>query len=163
MTETLLNYDAWAHEQVKGHALNLNEEQFHRDLGDGVGNLVGKLKHLLWAEEVWMRRVKGESPDSSLSVPDFGSPTALYEHWDAARNGHFSRLRSEIQANPGKIISYQTTRGESHEQPLWQIAMHVVNHGTFHRGQVSSMMRRLTGNPVPLDMILFHRSKTAAA
>ncbi|MCB1137452.1 MAG: DinB family protein [Leptospiraceae bacterium] len=158
MTESLLDYDTWAYSQVKDHAIQLNDEQFNRDLGDGIGSVKGKLQHLLWAEEMWARRIQGENPAADLGLPDLQSAGSFYEDWDHRRASHFARMRSELQGNPGKSVSYQNTRGESYEQPIWQIVLHVVNHGTFHRGQISSMHRRLTGNPIPLDMILFHRN-----
>lgn len=158
MTESLLDYDTWAYNRVKDHAIQLNEEQFNRDLGDGIGSIKEKLKHLNWAEEIWARRIQGEDPGSDVPVADSSEPGSFFEFWDSSRSKNFARLRSELQAEPGRIVRYQNTRGDRFEQPLWQIALHVVNHGTFHRGQLSSMHRRLTGNPMPLDMILYHRS-----
>ncbi|MEQ8352178.1 MAG: DinB family protein [Leptospiraceae bacterium] len=157
MTESLLDYDTWAHGRLKEHAVRLDDEQFNRDLGDGVGSIKEKLKHLHWAEEIWIRRIQGENPGADVPLADHSSPIPFFESWDSNRDKNLARLRSEVQGNPGRIVEYRNTKGQSFQQPIWQIALHLVNHGTHHRGQVSSMMRRLTGAPVPLDMILFHR------
>ncbi len=158
MTESLLDYDIWAHDQVKNRATQLNDEEFNRELADGTGSVRGKLQHLLWAEEMWVRRIQGENPGPELPIPDIHSAIPFYENWDTTRNGHLTRIRSELLGNPGKTVSYENTKGEQYSQPLWQIALHVVNHGTFHRGQISSMVRRITGQPIPLDLVLFHRN-----
>jgi uncharacterized damage-inducible protein DinB len=158
MTESLLDYDSWAHGQVRNRIEPINEEKFNQKLDESVGSLKDKLQHLRWAEEIWSRRIQGESPDSSFQLEDFVAPQPFFDAWQASRDGYISRIRSEIQNNPAREVHYITTRGEEFRQPLWQIALHLVNHGTFHRGQVSSMMNRLTGEPIPLDMILFHRS-----
>jgi len=42
--------------------------------------------------------------------------------------------------------------------PLWQILLHVVNHATHHRGQVSGFLRAMGHTPPPLDLIAFYRT-----
>jgi uncharacterized damage-inducible protein DinB len=56
------------------------------------------------------------------------------------------------------VISYQDTKGRSYSQPVWQILLHLVNHGTHHRGQVSGFLRAMGGTPPPLDMIAYYRT-----
>jgi uncharacterized damage-inducible protein DinB len=42
--------------------------------------------------------------------------------------------------------------------PLWQMVQHVVNHGSYHRGQVTTMLRQLGSKPPKsLDMIAYYR------
>ena len=55
-------------------------------------------------------------------------------------------------------ISYHDLKGNAWEQPLWQILLHVVNHGSHHRGQVSGFLRAMGQNPPPLDLIAFYRA-----
>ena len=55
------------------------------------------------------------------------------------------------------ICAYQDTRGNSYSSPLWQIVLHVVNHGTHHRGQVSGFLRTMGKVPPPLDLMAFYR------
>jgi len=47
--------------------------------------------------------------------------------------------------------------------PRWQIMQHVVNHGTYHRGQVIAMLRQLGAKGVATDLIAFYRERKAAA
>lgn len=55
-------------------------------------------------------------------------------------------------------ISYKDTESNPHGEPLWQILLHVVNHATHHRGQVSGFLRAMGHTPPPLDMTDFYRS-----
>jgi uncharacterized damage-inducible protein DinB len=60
-------------------------------------------------------------------------------------------------------LTYQDLQGRTHATPLWQIVLHVVNHGTHHRGQVAAMMRAMGHVPPPLDLIRYYRETAAVA
>jgi uncharacterized damage-inducible protein DinB len=46
--------------------------------------------------------------------------------------------------------------GKDHSSVFWQMFQHVINHGTYHRGQVTMMLRHLGAKPAGTDLILFH-------
>ena len=56
----------------------------------------------------------------------------------------------------GTVIEYVNTRGESFAYPLWQMLQHVVNHSTYHRGQITMMLRQLGATPVATDFLVFY-------
>jgi uncharacterized damage-inducible protein DinB len=56
----------------------------------------------------------------------------------------------------------KTSAGTTFSQPLWQMLQHLANHGSYHRGQVATMLRQLGAKPVGTDMIGFYRERTAA-
>ena len=58
---------------------------------------------------------------------------------------------------------YKDMKGNPHRTPLWQIGLHVVNHATHHRGQVSGFLRSLGKTPPPLDLIYYYGQETVAA
>ena len=60
-------------------------------------------------------------------------------------------------------LFYRDIRGNSLNQPFWQEVIHVVNHGTHHRGQAAGFLRSMGLTPPPLDMTVFYRTRTAAA
>jgi uncharacterized damage-inducible protein DinB len=59
-------------------------------------------------------------------------------------------------------FTYQDLKGKSWTQPIWQVVLHVVNHGTHHRGQVSGFLRILGHTPPRLDLIEYYRAKIAS-
>jgi uncharacterized damage-inducible protein DinB len=60
------------------------------------------------------------------------------------------------------VKNYKDLRGNPHAQPAWQMIMHALNHGTYHRGQVVTMMRVLELEDVPnSDLVRYQRSLTA--
>jgi uncharacterized damage-inducible protein DinB len=54
-------------------------------------------------------------------------------------------------------MSYKTLSGMPMVTPLWEMVLHVVNHGSYHRGQVTTMIRQLGSKPINLDLIGFYR------
>jgi uncharacterized damage-inducible protein DinB len=77
---------------------------------------------------------------------------ALMERWKAWAAGLTDeQARAEI--------AYSEMKGRPWKQPLWQLVLHVVNHGTHHRGQVSGFLRSLGHPPPTLDLVYFCREK----
>ena len=56
-------------------------------------------------------------------------------------------------------ISYKDLKGNPWETPLWQIVLHVVNHASHHRGQVSAMLRAMGHTPPGVDLIFYYRER----
>ena len=55
------------------------------------------------------------------------------------------------------LLKIRTTKGEPYSHPLSEMMLHLVNHGTYHRGQVTAMLRQLGAKPLATDLILFYR------
>ena len=59
-----------------------------------------------------------------------------------------------------RMIEYKDMRGAPRSEVLWQMVQHVVNHGSYHRGQVTTMLRQLGASPPKyMDLIVFYREK----
>jgi uncharacterized damage-inducible protein DinB len=57
-----------------------------------------------------------------------------------------------------QIVEYKLLSGQAGATPFWQMAQHVVNHASYHRGQVVTMLRQLgAAPPKSMDMIAFYR------
>ena len=59
-------------------------------------------------------------------------------------------------------IQYRAWDGRLYTQPFWQMLQHLVNHGSYHRGQVTTMLRQLgVVPPKAMDLIAFYRERAA--
>jgi len=61
------------------------------------------------------------------------------------------------------VIKYRNTAGTPFEGPLWPMLQHVVNHSSYHRGQIATLLRQLGAKPMATDLIVFHRELAAKA
>lgn len=157
---THLDYTAWASRRLVDAANALSSEELTQDFRTADHSVLGTLVHVYAADRVWFGRIQGNPParfidpqqDMRLEVLQNDWPV-LYKRW---QEWAVSRGDDSIRAK----ISYKDLKGNSHETPLWQIVLHVVNHGTHHRGQVSGFLRALGRTPPPLDLIAYYREIT---
>ncbi len=47
--------------------------------------------------------------------------------------------------------------GTPHRNRLLDLLLHVVNHSSYHRGQLTTMLRRVGATPVATDYVYFKR------
>jgi len=134
--------------------------------------------HIVAAEWIWLKRWQGQSPRASVA-----SPNASAAVWDGLmpsdaprseelrelavlhkfsddiehqRQDFLCRLTDEaLQCN----LQFSDMAGAAYSEPLVQVMQHLVNHGSYHRGQVTTLLRQAGGQPVALDMIVFFREQ----
>jgi uncharacterized damage-inducible protein DinB len=154
---THLRYTEWASRRLVRSAASLTEEELHRDFKHSDKSVLGTLVHIFAADRIWIQRVKG-TPISGFIDPvkDF-QMTVLENEWPAIHQ-QWQELAAGL--SDGAVehrIQYRDLKGNSYETPLWQIILHVVNHATHHRGQVSAMIRAMGHTPPPVDLIFYYR------
>jgi uncharacterized damage-inducible protein DinB len=152
-----LNYTAWASRRLVDAATTLSPQELTRDFSTADHNVLGTLVHVYAADRVWLGRIEGNPParfivpeqDMHLAVLQNDWP-ALLERW---KQWGARLTEDSIQRD----ISYKDTKGNAFVTPVWQIVLHVVNHGTHHRGQVSGFLRAMGHIPPPLDLMAYYK------
>ncbi|MBI1805418.1 MAG: DinB family protein [Ignavibacteria bacterium] len=156
---TLYEYNYWANSRLLGIVETLTMEQFTKDLGSSHGGIHGTLVHIMAAEEIWLKRWKGESPTILRTTAEFPTFDTMSDHWDMVEHemmGFCHMLKSDQDIM--KAVSYKDTKGTPYSQPLYQMMQHLINHSTYHRGQVVTMLRQLSVKPIGTDLIMYYRS-----
>jgi uncharacterized damage-inducible protein DinB len=138
-------------------ASTLNPQELMRDFATAHRDVLGTLVHVYAADRIWLGRIEGNPParfidpeqDMHLAVLRTDWP-ALSERWK-----QWAALLTEDSIQ--RELSYKSTNGNAFITPIWQIVLHVVNHGTHHRGQASGFLRAMGHIPPPLDLIAYYR------
>jgi uncharacterized damage-inducible protein DinB len=159
---TLVDYHYWARDRVLDAAEALTPEQLNKDLGSSFRTVRETLVHLYSAEWAWYSRWQGTSPTSMLSIDLFPDIPTLRTRWQENERNVRTFLEGLGEAGIAREFEYNTLAGEPGRSVFWQMLQHVVNHGSYHRGQVTTMMRQLGAEPSKsMDLIRFHRIRDA--
>ena len=162
--QTLLDYHYWARDRVLEAAERLTPEHLTRDLGNSFPSVRDTLVHLFSADWIWCARWEGESPQTMLDPKTFPDVATIRAAWKEHEQKVRAILTQLGENGISRAIEYRTLNGLAQAQPFWQMLQHVVNHGSYHRGQVVTMLRQLGGAPPPsMDLIAFYRAQASAS
>jgi uncharacterized damage-inducible protein DinB len=134
------------------YVVPLSDEAFTRDAGYSHGSVRNQVVHLMSVDDAWFGDLRGgEAPDSPdpASLPDRAS---LREHWDGVERrmrDYLARLHDDM------LLAKPIAEGEDKDLVLWQILLHVVNHGTDHRAQLLRLLNDLGVETVSQDYIFY--------
>jgi len=159
----LYEYNAWANRRQLEAAGKVTPEEFLRPMGSSFGSLRDTLAHIYGAEWVWLERFQGRSPGSLPDVTQFQNVASLREKWSELEPRLLGFVGSLTQEDLNRVLEYKTLKFGDYSNPLWQSMQHVVNHGTYHRGQVTTLLRQLGAQPVLTDLMHFYREHATAA
>ena len=151
-----LDYTQWASLRLLEAAAQLTSEQLERDFGTSEHSVAGTLVHVFASDRVWLHRLAGGESPTSLSDAD-RTLAVLENDWPAVLERWrlwAADLTDEAAQAP---LKYHDLKGNPWRQPVWQLVLHVVNHGTHHRGQVSGFLRTMGVVPPVLDLVAFYR------
>jgi uncharacterized damage-inducible protein DinB len=155
---TQVRYSAWATCRVLQAAGALSGEELRRDLGSSYGGVQGTLSHIFQGDSIWFDRLLGVATVSLAAYAPDADFAAFSQRWLAVLDRWV--CWAEALDGPGwdRIVAYRNTKGEADCQPAWRIALHVVNHASYHRGQVTTMLRQLGREPLGTDLMAYYRS-----
>lgn len=157
----LYEYNAWANARVLRAVEPLSPEMFLRDLKNSFPSVRDTLGHILGAEWIWLRRWHGESPSQILPVTDFPTLVSLKDRYAAVEKERRDFLEGLSEERLAQPFQYKDLAGNAHSLLLVHSLQHLVNHGTYHRGQITTMLRQLGATPVSTDMARFYLDRAA--
>ena len=153
----LLGFHYWARDRVFTAVESLDAEQYARPMGSSFASIRDTLNHVFLAEWIWYTRWNGVSPTSfpTDEIPDLST---LRSRWSDLEGKVRDYLGIAGESGINRVINYRLMSGKEGASPLWQMVAHVVNHATYHRGQVTTMLRQLGAAPAQsTDMITYFR------
>ena len=153
---THLDYTTWATGRLMEAAARLSPEELVRDFGTADKSVVDTLAHIFAADRIWMGRIHGRPP-AKFITPEDRDLALLQREWPALLEVWKQWGAGLTDDNVTAKASYPDMQGKPWTTPLWQIVLHVVNHGTHHRGQASGFLRTMGRVPPPLDLIAYYR------
>jgi len=160
--QLLYEYDRWANARVLQAAAALSGEQFTRDLGGSFKSVRDTLIHIVGGEWIWLHywnepaptfasladlRTRRDALFAPAGLPDIA---AVQRKWAEVEKDQIALVNGLSDASLQRLLPFRST-----EVPLAHLMQHMANHSTYHRGQVSLMMRQLAAEPVATDFHVF--------
>ena len=151
----LYDYNKWANARTLEAASKLTPEQFTEDLHSSHRSVRDTLAHILAAEWIWLERWNGVSPKALLDPTDFPTLEAIKTRLAEVESGYGQFISGLTDESLQTVVSYTNTRGEEWRYSLAHMMQHVANHSSYHRGQVTTMLRQLGADVIPVDLLNF--------
>ncbi|WP_158512951.1 DinB family protein [Flavisolibacter tropicus] len=154
-------YHLWANQQIFETIEKLPEALQEQHIVSSFPSLKATLLHMLDAESIWWQRMKlleninRPSENFTGSVSDVAKSlmqqSQQWHEWISNATEHMFEH---------EFIYYNTKR-EKFKQAIYQMLLHIFNHGTYHRGQLVTMLRQLDVNTIPpTDFIVWSRKRS---
>ncbi|MBL6752071.1 MAG: damage-inducible protein DinB [Nevskia sp.] len=138
----MARYNSWMNRQLYAACAQLSDPQRKAERGAFFGSVHGTLNHLLYGDTAWLRRFKGQPLD--------GLHARVEIHAD------FHALRTARQALDSELLDwansvgqhwleadftyYSLLDGATRTRPAWLLVVHLFNHQTHHRGQLTTLL-----------------------
>jgi uncharacterized damage-inducible protein DinB len=150
LIQTLFNYhyDLW--ERVWESILTLSEAQFQQPVGYSHGSLHHQMLHAAVVDKRWLLGIKGDlaARHFQLNPADYPTRPLVKAVWDATAG----EMQAYITALDEDILASKPARMS---EPVWQILLHVANHGTDHRAQILRILHDFEAPTFDQDFIIY--------
>lgn len=136
-------YHIWANQKLFDLVLSLPEEQYKAEVPSSFNSLYKTALHMWNAESIWWQRIT--SPDKIVppQISFDGTMHDIVNSMELQSQQWLAWINEMTDETLMEILHYKSLKGEPFSQPLKDVALHIFNHGTYHRGQIVNMLRQL--------------------
>jgi uncharacterized damage-inducible protein DinB len=154
-----LSYSVWATTRLAETLQSVDEKILHTEVKSSFSSIAKTLLHIWDAEMIWLKRMQGASPTSWPSQNFSGTKEDILQGVINSSKELLNFIESKGEDFPQSKISYKNMKGDSFEDVAENILYHIVNHGSYHRGQVTTLLHELGINKIQsMDIIFYLRS-----
>jgi uncharacterized damage-inducible protein DinB len=154
--KTLHAYNSWADNRIFEALGTLTHEQYMQDMKGSHGGIHTTMIHLVGAEKIWLERFQG-APKPFLTEHPPKTLEELKAVWEKVGYDTAKWLGTMSDKSLAGTFTMKTAKGDTFTHTYWEAFQHLVNHSSYHRGQIITMMRQLGVKPPGTDLILFYR------
>lgn len=153
-------YNNWANQKLTELIQTLPDDTLHKKYPVSFESIHLTLLHIWDAESIWWQRMKLQEviirPSSAFDGTTADISTSLLQQnklWE-------TWIKNASLAALDHVFMYQNFRQEQFKQPIFQMLLHVFNHGSYHRGQLVSLLRLAGIEKIPqTDFVVWSRKK----
>ena len=154
-----ITYHIWANTRIVDCIRKLSEEQIYQEVTSSFPGIYNTVLHMWNAERAWWLRLQQEP--NIVSATDWfkGDFNELVENLQQQSQLWKDWISSTTDEALQQSFNYKTYNGDPYTQPIQEVVFHFINHATYHRGQLVTILRQLGVTTIPsTDMIVFYRA-----
>jgi uncharacterized damage-inducible protein DinB len=156
----LVAFNRWANQCFFEVLSQLSAEHFSQDMHSSHGGIQGTLAHMVEAERHWLSRWQGKRETGTAAISQLHSVAELRTFWEGICD-EMNQFLATLDDDKLQQTLSTTARSGSHTVSYWQMMQHVIDHSTYHRGQIVTMLRQLGVTPPSTGLIRFYRDGPA--
>jgi uncharacterized damage-inducible protein DinB len=157
--QELFRYNAWANRRIFAALHRLATEPYFRDLRSSHGGVHGTLCHIVWAEQLWLSRWRGTPAPGVVQGKDLATLAAAEARWEAVEAERAAFLTGLDEPGLEQTVSVRPSTGGEYRHTFREMFRHAVDHSSYHRGQIITLLRQLGVEPPSTGLIGFYRSQ----
>ncbi len=151
----MMEFMFWGDRHVLTAACAIIEPEYYAERGFSAGSLHKLLVHTMAAQWVWLSRWKGHDLRRLEDTTDYPTRESLLKRWPQVHADFSEFILAQTALTLAAPLTYRNTRGDQFTLPLGELILHCLDHGTYHRGQVNSLIKLAGGTPVALNYLQF--------
>ena len=138
----LAAYNSWADQKAVDWLSQITDEQWEQVNVSSFSSIRQTAVHIASAEKIWIDFWTRAADPVYLSANFTGSKNELLDIWKLASNGLESYIINHPEEDLGKSVSFIYPNGNIGQMPYYQTFAHIVNHSSYHRGQLVTLLRQ---------------------
>lgn len=161
----LISYHLWANNQWFNHLDKLTEEQIYKEITSVFPSIKDTLVHMLKTDRIWLWTISGKTYDETIHLINKFSQE-LKDATLSKLESMFQEIGEDyklflggVQDADQKVTISHPKFGEARVL-IQDLLQHVVNHGTYHRGNLTAMLSQMGERGVPTDYIYYMYAET---
>jgi len=158
----LLAFNSWASNRIFDAVAGLSAGDFTRDMKASHASIHGTLAHMAGAEKMWLSRMTGTPDKTFLKAADVPTLAELKKTWETTGFNIAKFAGTLTDKKLQETFPMTTSTGQQFTQAYGDALQHMVDHSTYHRSQVVTLMRQMGHTPPSTSMILFFRETAKA-
>lgn len=133
------------------YVTQLSEEQFTQHVDYSRGSVRDQILHLISCDDTWFSGLRGVEIPEDLNPADLPDRESIRAHWDNVEQS----MRDYLAQLRDDMLFDKPLDGEDKDLILWQVLLHVANHGTDHRAQLLRLLNDLGVKTTSQDYIFY--------
>jgi len=155
----LFRFNDWANARMITAILEVPEEKHGIEIASSFSSIRETLAHIASADWIWLRRWKGENPTAGPEWVNSSSTAEVVRQLGAIRDERDAFVASLSDADLERSIEYRLMSGKALRSTFAEMFRHVVNHSTYHRGQLATLLRQVGHKAAATDYILYRQQR----